>query len=177
MSDNEEVEVQYVRFEMRVVKRQMLPAVTDVFDLLVQWGLYDRVQESVWVLAFDAAKQLRRAKRISIAEVARGGYHSVDVSIPVTMKAIHQVGADRFWLVHNHPSGVVLPSREDIDLTKKVMTAANSNGLRMEDHLIIGPPDQVFSFREQGMIGLPEDPETVAASEVVQPVEIRHVEQ
>jgi DNA repair protein RadC len=54
-------------------------------------------------------------------------------------------------LVHNHPSGDPVPSKEDIDVTKRLCEAGKLLGIDVLDHIIIG--DGVFtSFKEKGMI-------------------------
>ena len=52
-------------------------------------------------------------------------------------------------LVHNHPSGNPMPSKEDIFVTRQVKSGCESVGLELNDHIIIG--DNVYySFRERG---------------------------
>jgi len=179
MSDNVGVKdhtVEYVAIDLRVIKRETIPSVDGVMGLLDSWGLYNRAQESVWVVTYDSARGLRR-----VGEVARGSYHDVDVPIAATLLMVITSGAERFWLVHNHPSGHVVPTLPDIDLTHKVMTAANTCGLRMEDHIIIGPPDKSFSFYENHMILLPDETKgratSTAAEAILQPVTHHHAEE
>jgi DNA repair protein RadC len=57
--------------------------------------------------------------------------------------------------VHNHPSGDPTPSREDIEVTERLVQAGYLIGIEVLDHLIIG--DQTyFSMREKGIIPDPE---------------------
>lgn len=53
-------------------------------------------------------------------------------------------------LLHNHPSGIPDPSREDILFTKRVMEAGKMLGIELLDHIIIGDC-QAVSMREQGI--------------------------
>ena len=48
-------------------------------------------------------------------------------------------------MVHNHPSGVVEPSKKDIIITKKVLEAADILGIQLIDHVIIAK-DRYFSI-------------------------------
>lgn len=57
------------------------------------------------------------------------------------------VGASSFILVHNHPSGDVTPSDDDLLLTEKIAKLADQMGIKMLDHLVIGH-DNYFSIRE-----------------------------
>jgi len=59
-------------------------------------------------------------------------------------------------LVHNHPSGDATPSREDIQMTRRICQAGELLGIRILDHIIIG--DHCYSsMREKGI--LPEEGE------------------
>ncbi|MDP2993249.1 MAG: JAB domain-containing protein [Deltaproteobacteria bacterium] len=53
--------------------------------------------------------------------------------------------------VHNHPSGDVKPSSEDLSLTETLKKAAAAVGIAVHDHLIVGE-DGCFSFREEGLL-------------------------
>ncbi len=55
-------------------------------------------------------------------------------------------------LLHNHPSGKVEPSREDLALTGKLKEAAGLFGLKILDHMIIGSDGAYYSFSEHGQI-------------------------
>ncbi len=59
-------------------------------------------------------------------------------------------------LVHNHPSGIPDPSREDILLTRRVLEAGRLIGIELLDHIIIGDR-QAVSMREQGILQEGED--------------------
>ena len=52
--------------------------------------------------------------------------------------------------IHNHPSGDVTPSNEDINLTKKLKEISLIHGIKLIDHIIVGH-NHYFSFREKQM--------------------------
>ena len=54
-------------------------------------------------------------------------------------------------LAHNHPSGNVAPSEHDKVLTRAIVLAAETIGLRVVDHLIVSP-EETFSFRKAGLL-------------------------
>jgi len=62
-----------------------------------------------------------------------------------------ELGSTAVILVHNHPSGDPAPSRADIDMTAKIITAARALGIVVHDHIIIGREDH-FSFQSSGLI-------------------------
>lgn len=53
------------------------------------------------------------------------------------IKKALELGSTAIILVHNHPSGDPTPSREDIEMTKKIMEAGKQLGVMLHDHLII----------------------------------------
>lgn len=121
--------------------------VDDLPALLRKEGLFTSAQEVFWVVSFGADTDLH-----SVVEVARGNYRSVEVSIPLLLSALWASGTDRFWLMHNHPSGNVKPTAKDIAMSKHIMAIANLGHLYLEDHLIIGPPNRIYSMKEHGQL-------------------------
>lgn len=59
--------------------------------------------------------------------------------------------ANALILAHNHPSGDPTPSRDDIEMTRQVIAAANTLGMHVHDHLVIGSSGHV-SFRAAGLL-------------------------
>lgn len=55
-------------------------------------------------------------------------------------------------IAHNHPSGGLEPSVEDIMLTKRVREALSLLGIKLEDHLILARSSDFVSLKEQGVI-------------------------
>lgn len=53
-------------------------------------------------------------------------------------------------LLHNHPTGDTTPSREDIEITRRLREAGELLGVRVLDHIIIG--DNYLSFTSQGLL-------------------------
>ncbi len=67
------------------------------------------------------------------------------------VKRALELGAASIILVHNHPSGDVKPSKDDIDITRQIITAAHPLGIRVHDHIIVGAKD-TYSFKSNGLI-------------------------
>lgn len=131
--------------ELRIYRE--LANTEDLHTVLTETGLVDDTQERMFVVSFDSIENIR-----TIQEVAKGGYHELAVPLPPLLTAVLISGTDRFKIVHNHPSGDTSPTNLDVDLTAKVMAAANTVGLYFEDHLIMGPDAETFSFLDAGLI-------------------------
>lgn len=115
--------------------------------LLHDLGLSSQTQECFWVIAYDAALNVR-----TVIEVARGTYSRVKVHLPALYTAVLTAGADRFMVAHNHPTGGYNPTQKDIDLTVAIMAGANALGLFFEDHIIVTPKRGFFSFQQNKLL-------------------------
>ena len=79
---------------------------------------------------------------------------SIDQAAIYTREVIRRaidLGAAAIILVHNHPSGDSAPSRQDIAMTRDIMTPAKSFVIAVHDHIIIGK-DGYSSMRSAGLI-------------------------
>lgn len=68
-------------------------------------------------------------------------------------------GASAFIVVHNHPSGEVYLSKEDISTTKRLFEAGRLIGIELLDHIVIGRKEKsgsygyaYYSMKEQGLL-------------------------
>lgn len=136
---------EFVRIRAEVLRRRSVDSASSIADLCAEWGLSDAVQEAFWVVAFDAALNLR-----TVIEVAKGSYNDVNVSIPTVMSAVLLAGTDRFAVVHNHPSGNLTPTALDMRLTRAIMDAADAVGLFFEDHIVVASGDRHYSMTDGG---------------------------
>ena len=64
------------------------------------------------------------------------------------LKASILSNASSVILFHNHPSGNLKPSREDIKSTSKLISAYSLMDINVLDHIILGPNDRFYSLRE-----------------------------
>ncbi len=67
------------------------------------------------------------------------------------VKRALELSASAIILVHNHPSGDPTPSRADIEMTNQIVKAAQTLGVRVHDHLVIGHRSQA-SFKGLGLL-------------------------
>ncbi len=76
--------------------------------------------------------------------------NAVEVGVKEVFSFLLRVGADAFFLAHNHRN-VREPSAEDINITRKIRSASDILGIKLVDHVIVHPNGYV-SFREKGMV-------------------------
>ena len=66
-------------------------------------------------------------------------------------KEAYLAGASAIICVHNHPSGNVLPSKQDLDITSSLQEVGNILGIKVVDHIIIGKHNY-YSFLQNDNI-------------------------
>ena len=95
-----------------------------------------RCNETVFLLSLDA-----KAKVISCRLVGEGGINSAGVPIRRIVEIALAAKATSVILAHNHPSGIALPSPEDVSTTQRVATALQAVDVILADHLVIADDD------------------------------------
>ena len=68
------------------------------------------------------------------------------------IKKVFFHNAIAFVIVHNHPSGEVTPSQNDIRMTKKLCMTCTHLDIKLLDHLVIGNSNKYYSFYGEGLI-------------------------
>ena len=102
--------------------------------------------EECWALYLASSGRVLERMRIS-----QGGVQATVVDCKLIIKRALELLAVQIVLVHNHPSGCVEPSGQDIALTERVAEAARLFDIRLLDHVIISRGAH-FSFRARNMI-------------------------
>ena len=108
--------------------------------------LSDLPHEEFWVIYLSRNNNVIKTECIS-----KGGVSGTVVDIRLILKPAIECLASSMILAHNHPSGNLKPSQEDMTITKKVKEAAKLLDMVIQDHLIFG--DQTyFSFADEGLM-------------------------
>lgn len=108
-------------------------------------------------LAHEKTEQFRilflDRKNVLIADEVqqRGTIDHTPVYPREVVKRALALNAAALILVHNHPSGDPKPSRDDIEMTREIKTAAGALGISIHDHLVIGRKGHA-SFRSLGLL-------------------------
>lgn len=94
-------------------------------------------------------KEEKAYKYIGEDEISKGTVNQT-IAMPreVFRKAI-DLGASSIILAHNHPSGDVHPSMDDINLTRRMADAGKILGINVLDHFVVGH-NSYYSFKENG---------------------------
>lgn len=96
---------------------------------------------------------LNRKGHVNAANVVSvGGLSSSIVHAREVFKVAIISSAASVVLVHNHPSGDPAPSREDIEITGKLVEAGSLLGIEVLDHVIVGAGGRYLSLKEKGLM-------------------------
>lgn len=114
---------------------------------LVQDFLAYSDREKVVAVCMDVKNQ-----PTSITTISLGTLHSSLVHPREVFKTSILSNAAGFIIAHNHPSGDLTPSKDDLTMTKRLTEAGELMGIDLMDHIIVGDNGRYVSFREQGLL-------------------------
>lgn len=117
----------------------------DVFKLM-QPIIGDLSHEEFWVLLLNNSNKV-----IYKLQLSKGGLTQTVVDIRMLFKTALEHLATALILVHNHPSGQLIASGADKDITQKIKLAGNSLDIKLLDHLIITQIGY-FSFADEDVL-------------------------
>ncbi|MBQ7345219.1 MAG: RadC family protein [Oscillospiraceae bacterium] len=94
--------------------------------------------ETVYLLCLDA-----KCKPLCCPKIGEGSVNSAGVPVRRVVEAALSANATSVVLAHNHPSGIALPSKEDILTTRRVAAALDAVEVTLADHLVVADGDFV----------------------------------
>lgn len=117
---------------------------TEILDDIEKCGAYlvpkftGRRNETVFLLCLDA-----KCKILSCREVGEGSVNSAAVPIRRIVEMALGSNATSVVLAHNHPSGLAIPSGEDVQTTKRLAMAMRAVEIELVDHIVVADGDFV----------------------------------
>jgi len=93
----------------------------------------------------------KRINTLGLFEINRGTVDKCTVDLRDIFQRAFLTNATAIIVFHNHPSGNLTPSKQDIELTQKIKEGCKLVGLQLLDHLIIAPDDN-YSFKENNKL-------------------------
>lgn len=128
-----------------ILKKNAIKNCNDVFEIFHPL-MCDLITEEFWVLLLNQSNKILSSETIS-----KGGMTSTVVDIRNILRLALEKKAVSIILCHNHPSGNLTPSNEDISITKKLKEAAAIMDISLLDHLIVADSG-FYSFAEEGKL-------------------------
>ena len=108
--------------------------------------LKDKKQEEFYVLYLDNKNNVIENKKLFVGTLNKSIVHPREI-----FKEAYILSSASIVCVHNHPSGNVTPSQEDISLTRKIHKIALIHEIKLLDHIIVGD-NNYFSFYENKLL-------------------------
>lgn len=102
--------------------------------------------EEFWIIYLNNSNKI-----ISKSQLSKGGITGTLVDVRLVFKMALEMGATGLILCHNHPSGTLIPSDADKQITKKLKIAGDSLEIKVLDHLIVTEMNY-FSFVDEGIL-------------------------
>ena len=117
--------------------------------IIYQKNLYlfkGKKQEYFYCLYLDNKNHLIERKLLFMGTINRSVVHPREI-----FKEAYLLSASALICLHNHPSGDIVPSIEDIELTKTLVDIGRLQGIKVLDHLIVCD-NGYYSFYDNGII-------------------------
>lgn len=132
---------------MRDSERRFVRTSTEAYDLFKPFFQPSMQHREVFYLMLLN----RRNGVIGVVEIASGGVNGVVVDTKIVFGAALVAQASAILVAHNHPSGQMRPSQEDIHLTKNMVDAGRALDTELRDHIIVCEQGY-YSFADNGQL-------------------------
>ena len=118
-------------------QNQILTTLEDCGRYLVP-RFFGRTKETVFLLCLDA-----KCKVLCCKEIGEGSVNAASISVRKVVETALAANATTVVLAHNHPSGIAVPSHEDIHTTQRIAAALNAMEIHLADHIVVAEGDYV----------------------------------
>lgn len=133
------------RREATVIERPLISGSQSAYEILRPL-VADLPHEEFWLLLLDRGNRLLESSRVS-----QGGLHGTVADPKFIFRKALDGRASSVILCHNHPSGQLRPSSEDISLTSKLVEGGRFLDIVVQDHLIVAATGY-YSFADNGQM-------------------------
>lgn len=141
----EVIEIKLVRHEVDVPFNSAIRSSNDAADILKAY-IGDCDREHFVAVMLDTKNKVAAINTVSIGSLNSSIVHPREV-----FKAAILHNSNCILLGHNHPSGVLTPSSEDLITTNRLVDAGNILGIKILDHIIVSESDHL-SFLDKGFL-------------------------
>ena len=130
-------------------ERPQVSSSRDAYNLFLQSWDPDTIEhiEELKVMLLYRAHRL-----LGIASISKGGLTGTVIDVRIIMQYALKANSSAIILAHNHPSGNVCASHQDVTITEKIQKAAEYLDIELIDHIILGPSGEYGSMREECMM-------------------------
>lgn len=122
-----------------LVPKEIFPFCNDIVNI---------PQECFFVISLSAKQHIIERRLISMGNVDTCLAAPKEIfQYPIQIPRVKSV-----LLIHNHPSQDLTPSTEDIRITRQLVEAGKILNIPVQDHIIVGNEELIFSMRESGLV-------------------------
>ena len=118
-------------------QNQILTTLEDCGRYLVP-RFFGRTKETVFLLCLDA-----KCKVLCCKDIGEGSVNTASISVRKVVETALAANATTVVLAHNHPSGIAIPSNEDIQTTQRIAAALYAVEIHLADHIVVAEGDYV----------------------------------
>jgi len=133
------------RASQEIPEKPQISSSNDAYQIL-KFHLAELRTEEFWAIFLNQSNKV-----IHISQLTQGGINQSIVDIRILFKNALDHFATGIIVAHNHPSGNLKPSSEDIHITKKIKEAGNLMNIQLLDHLII-TQNSYLSFADENLL-------------------------
>lgn len=105
------------------------------------------LQETFKVVLLNNSNKVK-----GVCQISLGGITGTLIDLRILFAVILKSLSVAIILIHNHPSGKLMPSEADKRLTSKIKKAAELFDIKLLDHLILIPDGDYYSFSDNGIL-------------------------
>jgi DNA repair protein RadC len=133
------------RASQEIPEKPQISSSNDAYQIL-KFHLAELRTEEFWAIFLNQSNKV-----IHISQLTQGGINQSIVDIRILFKNALDHFATGIIVAHNHPSGNLKPSSEDIHITKMIKEAGNLMNIQLLDHLII-TQNSYLSFADENLL-------------------------
>lgn len=139
----QEIEVIYKPLKCNIIPVKISNSEDAYCVFKSNWSKQIALQEEFNMLLLDRANQV-----LGIVNLSKGGINATVVDVRIAFATALKSRASSIILGHNHPSGSINPSEQDIVLTKKFKEAGKLIEITVLDHIILCAEESYYSFAD-----------------------------
>jgi len=148
LSNISEIKISYLP-KFKASQRRQITCAEDAYQIMYKcWNKHTiAFQEEFKILLLNYSKRV-----LGFYHVAIGGMSGVTVDAKLIFGTALKASASSIILFHNHPSGNLKASIEDVRITRRFIEVGKMLELPILDHIIIAPEGGFYSFGDEGLM-------------------------
>ncbi|GEN74630.1 RadC family protein [Chryseobacterium hagamense] len=133
------------RAAQEVPEKSLIACSNDGYQILRKY-LSDLRTEEFWAIFLNQSNRV-----LHFTQLTHGGINQSIVDVRILFKTALDHYATAIIIAHNHPSGNLRPSKEDLEITRRIKEAGKMLNIQLLDHLII-TQNSYFSLSDDGLL-------------------------